>query len=214
MWVPAAGALVFQIDDWDQEVSNWAAERNPVFGSEENADMWSNHLRLTSEITYVVTALATPGGETIGEWTSEKLKGFSVGAGAYLLNDGTTGLLKTTVKRTRPDGADTKSFPSGHATRTSLFSTLSSKNISWFNVQPTVKTSARVMLGVLSLGTAWARVEAGKHYPSDVLAGMAIGNFIGSFINDAFLGPEGTGGVSILIVPSGRGILIGANMQF
>jgi membrane-associated phospholipid phosphatase len=40
---------------------------------------------------------------------------------------------------------------------------------------------------VLTFGTAWARVEAGAHYPSDVLVGMSIGNFFGLMFSDAFL---------------------------
>ena len=31
----------------------------------------------------------------------------------------------------------------------------------------------------------WGRVEAGAHYPSDVLVGFALGHFIGVFVNDA-----------------------------
>jgi hypothetical protein len=38
---------------------------------------------------------------------------------------------------------------------------------------------------------AWARIEAGEHFPSDVLAGAAIGNFVTAFIHDFLLGqPE------------------------
>jgi len=43
---------------------------------------------------------------------------------------------------------------------------------------------------MVALGTGWARVEAQKHYPSDVLAGMALGNFMAAFIYDAFMGLE------------------------
>ena len=42
----------------------------------------------------------------------------------------------------------------------------------------------------LTIGTSWARIEAGAHYPSDTLFGMALGNFIGAFINDAFMGVD------------------------
>ncbi len=31
--VPAAGALVFAVDDWDHKASDWAIKHNPVFGS-------------------------------------------------------------------------------------------------------------------------------------------------------------------------------------
>jgi len=214
VWVPAAGAILFQVDDWDEEVSEWAAEQTPVFGSQENADMWSDHFMLASQVAYVTTAIAAPGADTFGEWTSEKLKGFTVGAGAYLVNDGMAWLLKNTTQRQRPDGSDTRSFPSGHATRTSLFSSLTSKNIDYFNVPAPAKTSARVILGAFSLGAAWARVEARKHYPSDVLAGITIGNFIGTFFNEAFLDPAGESNISILLVPSNHGLLVGTQVLF
>ena len=32
--------------------------------------------------------------------------------------------------------------------------------------------------------TAWARVEAGAHYPSQVLAGAAFGTFLSSVLHD------------------------------
>ncbi|MBD3343874.1 MAG: hypothetical protein GF401_02280 [Chitinivibrionales bacterium] len=31
------------------------------------------------------------------------------------------------------------------------------------------------------MGTGWARVEAQKHYPTDVLVGAALGNFCATF---------------------------------
>ena len=37
-----------------------------------------------------------------------------------------------------------------------------------------------------AIGCAWARVESGAHYPSDVLAGAALGNFTTLFIQEAF----------------------------
>ena len=32
-WIPLAGAAVVSIDDWDREVSDWAVENTPIFGS-------------------------------------------------------------------------------------------------------------------------------------------------------------------------------------
>ena len=40
---------------------------------------------------------------------------------------------------------------------------------------------------MLAAGTAWARVEGGVHYPSDNLFGAALGNFVATFVHDAFL---------------------------
>jgi hypothetical protein len=50
------------------------------------------------------------------------------------------------------------------------------------------RTALDVGLHALTIGTSWARIEAGWHYPADTLFSMALGNFIASFINDAFMG--------------------------
>jgi len=56
-------------------------------------------------------------------------------------------------------------------------------------------------------------LEAGSHYPSDVFAGVAIGHFIGAFINDAFLGIEKSSPMPV-IEPSRNGVLIGITMRY
>jgi hypothetical protein len=45
VWVPLAGAALFQIDGWDRKVSNSAREHTPIFGSQQNAEDWSDYLR-------------------------------------------------------------------------------------------------------------------------------------------------------------------------
>ena len=87
VWVPLAGAAIFQVDNLDHRVSDWAQRETPVFGSQEDAARWSDDFRTAASV-------------------------------------------------------------------------------------------------------AWARIEAGAHYPSDTLFGMALGNFIGAFINDAFIGVD------------------------
>ncbi len=51
----------------------------------------------------------------------------------------------------------------------------------------------------MAVGTAWARVEAGVHYPACVLGGLALGNFVGTFMSRYFIG-DGTS-VKVAIVP-------------
>jgi hypothetical protein len=36
-WIPLAGAAAVGIGDWDAEISDWAVESTPLFGSSENA---------------------------------------------------------------------------------------------------------------------------------------------------------------------------------
>ncbi len=56
----------------------------------------------------------------------------------------------------------------------------------------------------MAAATAWARVEAGKHHVTDVLAGYALGHFIGRFTNELFMeATAGRAGVDIVPVDGG-----------
>jgi membrane-associated phospholipid phosphatase len=112
------------------------------------------------------------------------------------------------VGRKRPSGGSNDSFPSGHATVAASFSTLAAKNIEAMQLSKTAEISSDIGLGVIAAGTAWARVEAKAHYPSDVLAGIAIGHFLSAFINDAFLGNEKSRGISSAADISKDGFLV------
>jgi len=186
-WGPFAGAAILQINGWDQSVSNWASDKTPFFGSQKNANNWSNYLLYTSGAVYATTSLLTPSGDQGGEWMTDKMKGFIVGGAAVGLSEGTVAILQPALNRGRPDGSK-QSFPSGHATAASSFSTLTSKNIGAMQLGKSAEIVADSGLVLITAGTAWARVEAKKHYPGDILAGIAIGHFLSSFVNDAFLG--------------------------
>ncbi len=66
--------------------------------------------------------------------------------------------------------------------------------------------ATRIGLGTLTAATAWARVEAHQHYPSDVLAGMALGHFFGAFFTGAFLGLDDPRVHRLVLAPSGDGV--------
>jgi membrane-associated phospholipid phosphatase len=85
-------------------------------------------------------------------------------------------LLKSLVKRPRPGdtpgtGIGTHSFPSGHATTAFTAATLIERNSGLAVGLPAYAVAAF---------TGFERVEAGRHYPSDVLAGAAIGTLFAS----------------------------------
>jgi len=192
-WAPLAGALLLQIDDWDENISTWAADKTPVFGSRKSARNASDTLRNLSVAALIVTTLATPSGDSSNDWLAAKSKGLTVAAAANLLNGGATVALKNWSDRTRPDGSDRNSFPSGHSSFATLSATLAARNLQSIEMGANYQRAMRIGFGVFAGGAAWARVEANVHFPSDVLVGAAIGHFIAAFINDAFLGLDGSG---------------------
>lgn len=187
-WLPLAGAAVLQIDNWDHRISGWARRETPIFGSQQNASEWSDRLRSASAYAYFATVALTPGGEEPGRWMLDKARGLAVGGAAIVVTDEESALLKRTSARERPNGQDDQSMPSSHASRSAVLTELGRRNMQWVDVSETARGVVDAGLTALTLGTGWARVEAGFHYPSDVLVGMAIGDFNGAFFDHAFMG--------------------------
>jgi membrane-associated phospholipid phosphatase len=96
--------------------------------------------------------------------------------------------MKTWTGRTRPDNSDTRSFPSGHTSAVAVNASLTNRNIEYLAFNPFYEGALKAGMHTLTLATGWARIEGDKHYPTDVLMATALGNFVGNFINDSFLG--------------------------
>ena len=208
-FVPAAGALVFGLSKWDKKVSHWATTHNPIFGSTTNAANDAIFLEIPLYTEVFVTALATPSGEDSKDWMVSKLKGMAVEGAAELATVGVTALLKDTTDRTRPNGNGTKSFPSGEASAAFSSVALSNRNLDSVKLPEEVKIPLKVVNILLGSGVAWARVEAQAHFPSDVLAGAAIGNFFSATVHDSFMNLPQDRGYGFSIFPVKRGAMAG-----
>jgi membrane-associated phospholipid phosphatase len=174
----------------------------------------SNDLRDAAGAIWIMTAVITPSGDTGGDWSLAKLKGLGVETGGGILMRGTVGALKSATDRTRPNGIDKDSFPSGHASGAALYSTFASRNIEALHWSPVATTASQIGLGALTAATAWARVEADQHFPSDVLGGIAIGHFFGAFFTDAFMGLDNPRDTMVLIEPSREGAIAMIRFNF
>ncbi|MBF0188213.1 MAG: phosphatase PAP2 family protein [Magnetococcales bacterium] len=196
-WAPLAGAAVFSINDWDENTTEWAAKENPIFGNQLDAGIASDDLRTTAGICWGVTALATPSGDTAQEWAINKLKGGIIQGAAIGITSSTTSFIKDTTQRERPTGGTKNSFPSGHTSQATVRATMAAKNLDYIDMPEMGRSLLRTGFYTVAAGTAWARVEANRHYPSDVLAGFALGHFVGGFLTDAFIAPWSDGAASI-----------------
>lgn len=190
VWAPAIGALALQVNDSDERISDWALEHNPVFGESDAASKASDDLVTATKVVYGLSVLATPGGSLDSQWGVSKAKALGMGLAAYGLTEVTTDALKSGTNRELPDGSDDDSFPSAHTSEAAVYAILADRNLRAANMPRWAKVTSKVGLTALPLATGWARVEAAVHYPSDILAGMALGHFFGMFINDAFIGTD------------------------
>jgi membrane-associated phospholipid phosphatase len=193
-----------QVDSWDEDVSEWARDETPIFGSEGSAQDWSDGLRNAAVAGYAVSVLATP----------SKARNAAVGVGAFAVTAGVTEGLKVATSRERPNGIDDKSLPSGHAANAAVFNTLTVHNLQAIDMGSRLRTSLEIGAGAVTVGTAWARVESGDHYPSDVLVGMALGNFMGAFFAQTFLGLEPDAQMAFGAEPVRGGAMLHWEMRF
>jgi membrane-associated phospholipid phosphatase len=213
VWAPLAGAAVFQIDDWDERVARWARTNTPVFGSQRTAEDWSDYLRNASALAHHITTAATPSGSDPGEWFVNKTKGALVHIAAVSSTVLVTNTLKEAIDRERPNGLGGRSFPSGHTSTSAVHTRLASRNLDSIEMSDGARTSLNVGLYALTIGTSWARIEAGWHYPADTLFSMAFANFLASWFNDAFLGLD-TNKAQIAFAPLDGGGTMQLSVKF
>lgn len=91
-------------------------------------------------------------------------------AQAAIVNGAYTSILKYSVHRTRPDGSDSLSFPSGHTSTAFSLATVANQHYGW---------KVGVPAYLLASGIGLSRIEKDKHYLSDVLAGATLGIIVG-----------------------------------
>jgi hypothetical protein len=153
----ALGAVI--IHPWDKQIQQkWFG----VNGGKQTYSTVSNDILIG---TAIGTGLLLPG-EGRNWWDNAWSMGESYGSAAL-----TVYVLKTTVKRPRPGQTPgtvngTQSFPSGHSSSAFGSAVLIQRNSGWL---------AGVPAYGLAAFTAFERVEAGRHWPSDVFAGGAVG---------------------------------------
>lgn len=202
-WVPALAAAA--VSPWDTDISRWAVRETPIFGSPERARAASDGLRTASHAGMVVTALLVHTGTH--PWTNRFERLLCEEAGAVAATTLTHGLKEATNRR-RPDGSDNQSFPSGHSSRVFAYNAGTWRNLSRIPIPPSVRRGLRIGFDSLAAGTAWARVEAGVHYPSDVLAGAALGNFASVLLQNVFLRNDEAPRVTLDVGRRRRGIVV------
>jgi len=178
-WIPAAAALLIAATGSDQSISRWASTENPVFGSIESAGEASDNLRGLLATSAVVTSILSP----------DRYGNMAVLASSGMTNSYITGSLKESTARMRPTNqGEDRSFPSGHTSSASSYATIASLRTNELMLSEKKRNWLSNTYYTLAAATAWARVEAKAHYPTDVLVGFALGNFTTRLLNGLLQG--------------------------
>jgi membrane-associated phospholipid phosphatase len=89
---------------------------------------------------------------------------------AVVVTGAYTELLKALTRRERPNGEDSRSFPSGHASNAFALAAVAERHYGWKVGVPAYGLAALV---------GASRLQREKHYLSDVLAGATLGYIVG-----------------------------------
>ena len=212
--LPLTGAVLFSLGDFDEKGSIWAQKHRPLFKTRARANRASDDYLAVLVGEALVTALVRPAEVTAEAWSRRKARhlaaeGIVVGT-TYAAIQG----LKEGIGRTGPDGWKDTAMPSGHASGAFLFSTLSNRNLDALCQNRSLRVPLQVSNIALAAGVGWARVEGGHHFPSDVLAGAALGHFMAAFMHDVFLGRPSESTVALAFNPSTEGGAVTVGIRF
>ncbi len=214
VWAPLAGAAGLQVSDADRRISRWARRETPLFGSQSGATRWSDDLRSVAVVADAATVLLAPTDATGSDWVLTKGRDYAIDLVAATAAIETTHVLKGTAHRSRPSGVDDQSFPSGHATTAAVYDREAELRLASLDLGHGTQQALGYSLEAVTLGTAWARVDAGAHYPSDTLVGMAIGHFSARFFEAAFARPDGTPATRVFVSPTRGGLALNWSAAF
>jgi len=175
VWIPAVTAGVLAATDADQRLSDWAIDHRPIFRSRDAADTASDILLgvllVESAGTAIVADVNEPRGGLLGA------RRFLVTGVGSATASGIISAGKEVSRRRRPTGNNDGSFPSGHASAAGAAARFSNTSLDSFDFGSTRRDLVYAANVTLAWTVAWARVEAGKHCPTDVLIGHAVGRF-------------------------------------
>jgi membrane-associated phospholipid phosphatase len=122
---------------------------------------------------------------------------------AQIVAQTVTGVIKKSAQRQRPDGSDSRSFPSGHTSVSFASATVLQRELGWKVGIPAYAVASSV---------AMARIEKKKHFLSDVAFGAAIGILAGRTVTVG--SGEKRFAVTPVATPGGAGVnftLVGNN---
>lgn len=212
--LPLTGAIFFSLNDFDERGSQWALKHKPVFKTAQRANRASDDYLSFLVGEALLTALVRPADATEEAWSRQKARHLAAESIAVGTTYAAIQGLKEGIGRTGPDGWKDTAMPSGHASGAFAFSTLSNRNLDALCQNRSLRVPLQVSNIALAASVGWARVEGGHHYPSDVLAGAALGHFMVAFMHDVLLKHPSQSTVSLALNPSREGGAVTVGIRF
>ncbi len=163
------GVCAILATQMDGDVQDWFLENQPLPESINHfGDLYGN---LYSG--FIILSVAG-----VSAIQSKSLNKFEYAFATIGANGVTTVLLKEMVGRERPNGANHRSFPSGHTSHSFATATIFKESFGWKLGAPAY---------CLATITAMNRIQDNKHYLSDVVFGASLGTAFGMGFSKVYL---------------------------
>ena len=146
-------------------------------------------------------------------------------AETLLIANGIKEIMKNSISRVRPymyadnppgddveSGDYARSFPSGHTTMAFTSATFFSYVFTKYYPDSVYRYPVYAGSFLLAAATAGMRIASANHFPTDVLAGAAIGSLVGFLVpfihtlNERFQESRGSDSVSFAVSPAGAAV--------
>lgn len=193
VWGPLIGVGVVTALDLDRNISNWVHHEGAIYKDVRAADNWSDHFNNIQKYEMYAVILLTPSHDEDMSFTQYL---YNKVRGGFALNIAssstrfTVDQVRKVVHRQRPNRMDMKILPSGHASEAGARRVIVSKGVDAIDMKEQLRTGIKFLNTGMSAATIWARVEGKRHYPSDVLAGYALGSFVSGVVYDFLMNDD------------------------
>jgi len=186
-WAPLSAGLIFITTGGDEIVSDWAADHRPLFGRTDRAADVSDILLDSLRTGMFVSSIAAPLPVTDEQENAHGIRHMANNL-AFQTNRYSTAELKVAFGRERPNKGNNLSLPSGHTSASFTAAASIEQNLAFADLAANDRFALKLGLYGLAGTTAWARLEARKHFPSDVFFGAALGNFLSRLVLGTLFG--------------------------
>lgn len=174
-WIPLTAAAAIGVTGSDDNISEWASDNTPVFGSRSSARDASDDIKNLMFVGMAVSSIVAPTPDGDSNFRTRRIaaNALAFSAATAIVEAG-----KVSFKRDRPNDRNDRSFPSGHSKSAFTSATLIEQNLNETIEKPWLRNTIKAGTFSLAAATAWARVEAEEHFPVDVLFSAGLSNFI------------------------------------
>lgn len=195
----------------------WGFDRGAIGNSSENAKQLSD-IFLMAGVTLPFLTYLDP------KVRNEKGVVLGMGLEALLINDGITNIFKAATKRHRPylykasateesiSGNSRQSFISGHTSNVAAASFFAAQVLTDLHPDSELKPLIWTAAATIPAITGYLRFKAGRHFPTDIIAGYGVGALVG-FLVPKWHRIKATEDVTIDMVPLNGGVGLSLTMN-